>query len=344
MVNSSQRLELGTWLDTWLESYKRHQVQPTTYENYKHSVRRLKKHLGKAYLMDTTTEMVQGMINEMNNEGLTRSIKLAHCTLNAALKQAVRNGMIPSNPAEFAVLPRQQRKEAAYLSEEDQRLFIKALEGKRLAPLFMFQLATGLRPGEVKGLKWEDVDFDNATLTVSRGARREEGEMTLGPTKTKREREIELLDEALVVLEQQKAQQEEDKAYFKEGYMDNGLIFANRAGGLLDDSNTRKVLKAVRKEMLGLKAEELELPIEEVWIPPFTPHSLRHTFATRALEKDIPLKVVADWLGHSTIRITGDTYSHATSPKRRSSMNRLQGILSPEAECGQKRGQTAVGE
>ena len=88
-----------------------------------------------------------------------------------------------------------------------------------------------------------------------------------------------------------------------------------------------------------IRAEELHKDINEVEEPNFTLHSLRHTFATRALEQDIPLKVVSDWLGHTTIRITGDIYSHALPTKRRNSIQRLTGITTDHYKNGQNRGQ-----
>lgn len=105
------------------------------------------------------------------------------------------------------------------------------------------------------------------------------------------------------------------------------MIFASNTGKVLDGSNVRKSLIHTKEKMKVMVYEEKGIPIEEVVLTNFTPHSLRHTFATRALEKDIHIKVVADWLGHSTIRITGDTYSHVSSSKRKSSIERLKGII-----------------
>lgn len=327
-VHEQTKLELGTWLDKWLSDYKKAQIEQSTYENYEYNLAQVKKRIGRVYLKDLTTELLQSMFNEMREEGLTRCIKISHCLVNAALKQAVRNGMVAANVAEFVELPKQQRKEAAYLTEEEQVAFLEALESEKLAPLFMFQLPTGLRPGEVRALKWDDIDYDDRIVTISRGARRQKGGLILASTKTKRTRTIPLLDEAINVLDIQKQIQEKDKRYLGAGYCDTGLIFANNIGEIIDSSTTRKVLLRVKRKMQRLIAEEKNVPINDVTITDFTPHSLRHTFATRALEKDIPIKVVAEWLGHSTISVTGDIYSHVSDRKNKSSMQQMEGILS----------------
>lgn len=96
---------------------------------------------------------------------------------------------------------------------------------------------------------------------------------------------------------------------------------------MLDRNNLDAVLKRIKRNMRKIAAEEKGVEADQIQITDFTAHSMRHTFATRALEKDIPLKVVADWLGHSTIRVTGDTYSHALPEKRRTSIERLNGLL-----------------
>ena len=337
--------ELGNWLDHWLLTYKYNEIAKTTYDNYRFALVHIKNEIGKAYLSDLTTDIIQQAINKVAQSGRKRTVKITHCILSAALNQAVENGLLSKNPAKSVVLPKQQSKEARVLSVEGQQLFIRALRGQRLANLFMLQIATGLRPGEALGLTWDNVDFENKILHINKAVRRERDEnnvshMVFAPTKTKRPRDMELLDEAIEILKRQRKLQNAEKKRLGTAYSDLNLIFATKTGQILERTHVAQTLALIRKRMRVIRAEELHKDVSEVEEPDFTLHSLRHTFATRALEQDIPLKVVSDWLGHTTIRITGDIYSHALPAKRRNSIQRLTGITTDHYENGQNRGQT----
>ena len=139
-------------------------------------------------------------------------------------------------------------------------------------------------------------------------------------------------------MKRQRELQNAEKKRLGNAYTDLNLIFATKTGQILERPHVAQTLALIRKQMRIIRAEELHKDISEVEEPNFTLHSLRHTFATRALEQDIPLKVVSDWLGHTTIRITGDIYSHALPAKRRNSIQRLTGITTDHYKNGQNRG------
>jgi integrase len=324
---------VGAWLDKWLVEYKKNEVQPTTYEGYEYNVRHIKAALGRIKLEELKPDHIQGFINEFKKENKLRTLKISHTLLCAALDQAVNNDLLIKNPAKLVTLPKQEKKEAKVLTPEEQTWFIKALEGERLQYFFMFQLATGMRPGEALAIQWSDIDFEEKILTIKGAIRQEKNEITgkhqlvFAPTKTKRTRTVELLDEAVDILSLQKQKQQEERDFVGEGYKDLDLVFSTQLGTMIDRNNLKVVLSRVKTKMKEYAAAEKGVDIDKIEIPDFTGHSLRHTFATRALERDIPLKIVAEWLGHSTIRVTGDIYSHALPAKRRQSMDKLKGIL-----------------
>lgn len=343
----SERTELGAWLDHWLEAYKKKMVAPTTYDNYCYNLAHVKNEFGKAYLADITTDSLQRFFIGLAEEGKMRTMKISHCLVNAALSKAVENGIIAKNPAQYVQLPKADRKEAVVLNMEEHELFLQAVQGEYLGPLFMFQLSTGLRTGEVLGLTWDRVDFQNKIIHITKAVRRqkvgsERSELTFAPTKTKRNRDMELLDETIEILKLQQQLQKMDRSKLRDGYADMNLVFATHEGHMLERGNVAKVLKRVEDRMREQKAAALGVPVTEVEVKHFTLHSLRHTFATRALEQDIPLKIVSTWLGHSSIRVTGDIYSHALPEKRRASIEKLAGITSLGNKSGQKSGQPAV--
>ena len=107
-------------------------------------------------------------------------------------------------------------------------------------------------------------------------------------------------------------------------YQQPELVFTTKKGTPLEVSSLNRSLRCIQKRMQKLCAEKFSISVDAVTLPTFTAHSLRHTFATRALEADIPLKVVSEWLGHSTVRVTGDVYSHVLPEKSHVSMKEFE--------------------
>lgn len=216
------------------------------------------------------------------------------------------------------------------LSREEQCLFLQALKGERLENLFQFQLWMGLRPGEVCALRWSDIDWQNGTVTIQSSIRREQkmgrgSQLIISCTKTGRSRTLELSASVLLILKKQQVLQNNEVKGGK--YQQPELVFTTKKGTPLEVSSLNRSLRCIQKRMQEFCAEKLSLSTDAVTLPTFTAHSLRHTFATRALEADIPLKVVSNWLGHSTVRVTGDVYSHVSPEMRCASMKRLEQYL-----------------
>ena len=194
-----------------------------------------------------------------------------------------------------------------YFTTEMQQLFERALhddgiKNKTARDAVYIQLMSGMRPGEVVGLRWQDIDFEKGTVTVTHTVRRTKetpSQLVLGETKTHSKRELPLSSEALGILETRRLAVLDGDVEVSE------LVFANRRGGLIEPNGLNRYLKQCQAKMQ-------ELAPKGTVIPKFTAHALRHTFATRALEAGVPLKVVSEWLGHSSVRITGDVYSHMT--------------------------------
>ena len=214
---------------------------------------------------------------------------------------------------------REEYDDIKYLTLEQQRLFVAALQAgavknETARDALYIQLMTGMRPGEVIALCWQDIDFENGTVTVAHTVHRTKetpSQLELGETKTHSKREVPLSSEALGILEMRRLAVLEGDVEVSE------LVFANRRGGLIEPNGLNRYLKQCRAKMQ-------ELAPKGTVIPKFTAHALRHTFATRALEAGVPLKVVSDWLGHSSVRITGDVYTHKTpecSQKWRAAMD-----------------------
>jgi integrase len=163
-------LTVGEYLDRWLTDSVKDTVRLTTYQGYERICRlHIKPSLGRIRLKDLTVVHVRRLYRERLEAGLApRMVQLVHVTLHKALKQAVADGLIPRNATEAVKAPRPEKKEIRPLSPEQARTLLEALKGDRLEALYVLATTTGMRQGELLGLKWEDIDLGAGTLQVRR--------------------------------------------------------------------------------------------------------------------------------------------------------------------------------
>ncbi|MDN5347458.1 MAG: hypothetical protein PWP65_1022 [Clostridia bacterium] len=163
------RLTFGDWLQVWLEEYKKPAMRPATWANYEQIIRLyLVPTLDNVPLRELRPEQLQRLYNQKLQEGLsTRTVRLIHTVAHAALKQALKNGLVARNVAEATSPPGVKKKEIRVLSLEEQHCFLEAAREERLYPAFLLALAAGLRLGELLGLRWQDVDFEWGGISVN---------------------------------------------------------------------------------------------------------------------------------------------------------------------------------
>jgi integrase len=222
--------------------------------------------------------------------------------LSGALEQAIRNQIIPYNPARAAVPPKLEQKEVRVLSADEQKHFLDAVKGHRLEALYTLALATGMRRGEIMALTWDCVDWKNKQIAVKGSISRVKDPDTgitalrYSEPKTKSgKRQVPILPNMIPVLQAHKERQDAEKAEAGTAWNPQNLIFCSNVGTVIEP---RRVCTTMDKIT---DAAEL---------PRFTFHALRHTFATRMLEANVPAKVVQDILGHADVTLTLNTYSH----------------------------------
>jgi integrase len=215
------------------------------------------------------------------------------------LQQAFLRGLVPRNVAEGASLPLADRKEMeAFFTPEEVRRFLQAAKHDRLEALYVVAITCGLRQGELLGLRWDDVDLEAGRLTVRRQVQRSRdgSGMISGPTKNKKSRTIRLGRVAIEALKAHRDTQAEDVASAKGLWRDPDLVFATTIGTPLDPSN---LVGRSFKPLLG-----------RANLPSIRFHDLRHACATLLLSEGVPVKVVQEVLGHSSVSVTMDVYSH----------------------------------
>ena len=299
------------FLERWLEVCAKQRVRKRTHECYEATVHRhVKGHpIGKQPLSTITPQDIQCLYGDMQKQGCGPSgVRKLHAVVRQALDQAVKWRELTMNPAHSVDLPKiKKNREMKVVAPGDFPKFAKAaLQEERLGVLFLLAILTGMRPGEYLGLQWSDIHDDFGKVTINRvlvrpnKIKEDEPHWRFEAPKTKKSRRTLVLDKALTKhLKRHRAQQNSEKLLAGEAYEEHGLVFANELGGALFLANLRnRALKRI------LRRAGLDHGI--------TMYSLRHSAATALVKDRESLKVVSAMLGHSSIRLTADVYSHVT--------------------------------
>jgi integrase len=220
---------LKDYLGQWLEDAVRDSVRERTYERYEQVSRCLiVPELGETSLPSLTEMAIQSLYRRKLDCGCSsRTVQYIHVALHKALKQAVRWRLIPTNVTEGATLPKVSRKEVTVLSPDQVKVFFEGLRGHRLEAMFVLATTTGLRQGELLGLRWEDIDTRGNVLYVVRTlSKTNRGVVFNPPTTAKGRSSVGLTQVAVEALERHRANQEEKDGW----YGDHGLVFPNILG------------------------------------------------------------------------------------------------------------------
>ena len=302
LVFDAGSLTVGEHLDRWLKDSVRGTVRISTFERHEQIIRtHLTPALGRVKLKALTPAHVRSLHREKLDAGLApATVRKIHSTLHKALSQAVADGLIPRNAADVKA-PRPAPEEMRPLSEAEARTFLDAARetGDRFEPLYVLAITTGLRRGEILGLRWDDADLSEArgTLRVGRALVREGDRHVVGETKTKRgRRRVNLTPRTVNALKAHRKRQLEERMRLAGLHEDHGLIFATGAGTPINPEN---LVKRSFKPLL-----------KKAGLPEIRFHDLRHTCATLLLSRSVHPKIVQELLGHATIAMTLDTYSH----------------------------------
>lgn len=302
IVFDDEKLTVSEYLDRWLQDAVRGTVRESTYSRDEYLVNNhAKPSVGRVKLKNLNAMHLQCLYRERLDTGLSSStVQKLHHVLHKALARAVRWDLIPRNPADSVEAPKPTPKEIHPLSAPEARRLLAAAHGDRLEALYVLAVHTGMRRGELLGLKWDDVDLDTTTVRVRRTLTRVDNgrRLAIGEPKTKKSRRtVNLTQRAVDALKSHRARQAEEK--LRGGsYEDFGLVFAGESGGFINPSNLRQRSFAPLLKRAGLGSK------------PITFHDLRHTCASLLFQKNVHPKFVQDLLGHASVAITLDTYSH----------------------------------
>lgn len=319
--NSFTNMTLGEWLDMCLEVYMKHSLKQSTYVSYEAYIRiHLKPSLGNVKLQELTPRLLQQFYNyKAETEGLApKTIVNLNLFLHKALSFAVNEGYIQSNPASAINLPQGEKPQIEILTRDEQVQLVRASYQHRYGVFIRLVLFTGIRMGELLGLRWEDLDVQAGLLHIRRTLNRlkkkkrptEPGEMKTEiviqtPKSQNSIRSIPVLPAVMQDLMNWKSVQQNDRQLAGESYVDSGMIVTNPLGGYMEP----RTFKDQYNQILNIAG-----------LRHFTFHALRHTFASRAMEQGMDAKTLSVILGHASVAFTMDTYTHVLTSHKVDSM------------------------
>lgn len=304
---------LAMWIETWISgSLAASSRRQSTIDLYTAVARRhLVPDLGQRRLDQIRPSAVEAMVVAKRKDGLAPStVRTIYTVLRAALDIAVRDGLLPTNPAAAVRRPSISRREAEFLSPVQARRLLDALRGERIEPIVRLLLATGLRRGEALGLHWADVDLERKFLRVRWTLTRTSAGLTLGEPKTEKSRRIvPLPGSAIELLRRHSVRQAEERSRAGDAWVEQDLVFTTEVGTPLEPRNALRRFDLIARRA-GLKGVHL--------------HTLRHSAASFLIDGGAHIKVVQEHLGHSSYAITADIYSHVSTDRRREVADHLE--------------------
>ena len=324
----TERYTVGQWLDAWMENYAKLQIRASSYKTYQGFVENhIKPTLGNVPLEKLTAMDLQRLYKHLLESGRVEctesrnkpkglsvplpsddkaallragAVRNINQMISSALNCAVEQRLIPSNPTKGCVLPKLERKEMKILPPESLGTFFEEARRSGVFELYYIDLATGLRRGELLGLKWSDVDLEKGIIYVRRQILRQNGEVVEAPLKTKNSyRNIAIGVDAIKVL---KGMEQKDEYVFPSPY-----------GGPMSPDSVLHMLQRVLKRA-GLERIRF--------------HDLRHTFSVLALQNGVDVKTLSAMLGHYSVGFTLDTYAHVTTSMQKQAANAVGNFLS----------------
>ncbi len=304
---------VAQYLDEWLKVHKQ-VIRPRSYERYEAIIRlHLVPTLGKLPLQKLTGQHLQRLYTQKLESGLSSTtVSAIHNMLHTALDNAIKLGILTRNVCEVVSPPRKIHKEMKPLTPEQVRQLLEAAKGHPQEALFILALATGMRRGELLGLKWQDISFDRGALQVRRALTRMptgQGYKETEPKTRKSRRSIVLTAFAIEALKKHQVRQQEMKLAAGDAWEEHDYVFCTSTGKHLSPGND--VLVQLKKLLV------------KAGLPDIRFHDLRHSTATLLLSKGVHPKVVQEILGHSEISMTLDTYSHVLPTMQKDAMDGL---------------------
>ncbi len=314
----AEKQTVGDYLTSWLDSAA-HSLAPRTFTRYSnHITHSLTPALGRIRLAKLSPQPIQSLYAAKLAEGVAPgTVRQMHAVLRRAHGEALRLGLVPRNVATLVKVPRASRPEMQVLSPDEARILLAAAEGDRLEALYVLALTTGMRLGELLAVRWTDVDLHTKTPALHvRATLRYINADTyfFDPPKTAQSRRrIGLSGKGLDALRNHRTRQLEERLAAGVAWRDEDLVFCTPIGAAICGNH--------------LSGRDFPALLKRAGLPRIRFHDLRHTCATLLLRRGVHPKVVSELLGHSTVTMTLDRYSHVLPDMQQAAMEAMDGLL-----------------
>ncbi len=310
-------MPLNEFLDRWLEEIAINKLRARTFDNYESLLNcHVRKILGSKKLSDIQAYEVQKLYNDMKKAKYSpKTIRHVHNVLSPVFKQAIKWKMLIQNPCDLCELPRMEKPEMMYFTPEETTKFLDAAKEDKFYTVFLLAIETGMRPDEYLGLQWKDVDFENGAISVRRAlvVKKGGGFIFTEPKTKKSRRSIPISKSAINALKNYRRNQLEEKLKLGADYENYDLVFASEIGTpLLHGNLLRRHFKPIR---------------DKAKLPKIRLYDLRHTTATLLLSSGENPKVVSERLGHASIVLTLDTYSHVLPTLQKDATDKIEKLM-----------------
>ena len=322
----NKNITLEEWLKEWMKVYKKPYISPRTYQGYVEKSKTILEHLGNMQLQKIELYHLQKFISDLQNEGKSpKSLRHYYSILKMCFDDAIMCRHISLNPTRNLKLPSMRRKELNIMTKEEQLVFEGFMKKYRMGTAYIVLVNTGLRAGELSGLTWKDVDFENKALYVRRGMQKittydddfnkVKRERKVTDVKTENSyRVVPMLDKVVRILQEYKEKvqaEQEELAELGEGFKEDDFIFKTKYNHPITSEYLRKTCQGICKSN----------NFRKVGI-----HELRHTFATRCFEKGMTPRTVQEIMGHSNYNTTV-SYTHVLDDIKLKEAERLGDFL-----------------
>jgi integrase len=318
VFSEPSKVTFGEYLiERWLPT-KQMGVRPSTFASYRGLVERhVMPALGHVQIQQLSPDRLDRFYADLVGQGYaTKTVRNIHVLVHRALTDAVRKNLVPRNVADAADPPklnRADREEMKTWTPEQLREFFAGVAEHRLATAYVLAATTGMRRGEVLGVRWKDINFETRRLHVQQTVLNVEYEIVIGRPKTRRgERKVALDDTTVALLKRHRAAQREERRLIGRGYEDSGLVFAREDG------------RPVHPDYFS---QTFDRTVKRLRLPKIRLHDLRHTHATLGLAAGVPVKVISDRLGHATSSFTQDVYMHAIPAVEEEAADQIAGLV-----------------
>ena len=325
-VLDSTKATVDSFLSYWLDTHSVRVRSRTMYGYRKVLSRYVIGNIGHIRLEKLQPNQIQDLFDMQIKSGLSpTTVAQTYRVFNQAMKDAVRWHYILRNPLEMIRSPKTRRTEMATLNADQLTVLLDATKGTEFGTLIFLASYTGMRRSEIVGLRWDDIDFDNDVISIQRVVIRVSGQgyQIEQPKSDKSRRRIEISEKVVETLRAHYVQQLELRLESVSTWQDDGWVFTRRDGRHLNPDDVSRGFKNL---------------ITDLHLPNVRFHDLRHTHASLMLAAGEHLKVVQERLGHSTISITADIYSHVAPGMQRIAADRFEAILQRTKENGRQAG------